>query len=31
MMDVLMLAALAVGFLLVKFFADWCAHEAEKK
>lgn len=31
MMDFLMLAALAVGFLLVKCFAGWCVHEVEKK
>ena len=31
MMDFLMLAALAVSFLLVKWFADWCVYEIEKK
>ncbi len=31
MMDVLMLAALAISFLLVKCFTEWCVHEVEKK
>lgn len=31
MMDFLMLATLAVSFLLTKWFADWCVHEIEKK
>lgn len=31
MMDFLMLATLAVSFLLVRLFAGWCVHEVEKK
>lgn len=31
MMDLWMLAVLAVGFLLVKWFADWCESEIKKQ
>lgn len=29
-MDFLMLGVLAVGYLLIKLFTDWCGHQIEK-
>jgi hypothetical protein len=29
-MDLMMIGTLAICYLLVKYFADWCGHQVEK-
>ncbi len=29
-MDFLMIGILAISYLLIKLFADWCEHQVEK-